>query len=230
MSSYNKESLLEEVKSDIITRYDPLAVGVFGSGAMRISMDSDVDLYVLNSYFFREVVRKKGLVFEVYFAEPKKISQAILQKDVRVIDRFRNSRALYDPINIYYELIDQAKNQKLAEEPWREKTILGGDYDLAERTSIGVEKLVYQGQIEPAVSLLQFFISRVIDLGFRRLNISEYANPRKIPQLISQLPAETERLYTSIMYSDIRDPNLIKALIKKIKEERENLLPSIKHD
>lgn len=223
MIPYEKE--LNKVQKELIAEYNPLALGIFGSCSQEIKNDSDVDMYLLKDKFFRIVKREKELVFEIYFGEPKVISDDISSKNISIIDRFRNSRVLYDPNKIYQKLINQAKNQHLIMEKWREKTILGGDYDLVERTSIRVEKAIEKDNLESAVSSLQYLFGRIIDLGFRRLNISEYANPKKIPDLILLLPNETSKLYKKIMFEDIRNKSKILKIMKEIEDSKEKLLP-----
>lgn len=221
------EKILERVKNFLIEEYSPFAIGVFGSGKKEINQNSDIDMYVLKNSFSRIVKRESGFIFEIYFGEPKTLSKAIASRNVRIIDRFRNSKIIYDPHNIYLNLIEQAKKQQLAEERWREKTIIGGDYDLIERTSLNIKKSLKEGKLESAVTSLQYLLWRITDLGFKRLNISEYANPGKIPELISILPKETGKLYRQVMFSDIRNKNKIKEIIKQIKEQKEKLLPLI---
>ncbi len=221
-------TILKKIQKELVINYSPLAIGIFGSGAKKIKLDSDVDIYVLKEHLPRKVIRRDGLVFEVYFEDPKNISDAILYKEVRIIDRFRNSRPVYDPEKVYFDLINQAKKQVLREEEWREKTIIGADYDLVERTSINVRKCIELNDLESAVMSIQYLMDRIIEVGFRRLNISEYANPKKIPSLVANLPNITSRIYKQVRFSDIRDSNLIKKIIEEIEQNKLELFPPLK--
>jgi hypothetical protein len=218
---------LGKVQEELIAEYNPLAIGIFGSGSKEITYDSDVDLYVLKNHLPRLVKREPNLIFEIYFESPKNISKAILSKDARIIDRFRNSRALYDPKGIYFNLRYLAKKQMLREELWKEDTIIGADYDLVERTSINVSKALQENNLESSIISIQYLMERIVELGFRRLNISEYANPKKIPDLITRLPKKTAQLYKQIKFSDVRNPTLIKGIMEEIERNKLDLLPLI---
>jgi hypothetical protein len=221
---------LERLEKNLIEEYSPLAVGIFGSAARGISPDSDVDMYVLKEHLPRVIKRKSKLIFEIYFESPENITKAISSREVRIIDRFRNSNAVYDPFEIYLGLIEQAKSQRLREEEWKEKTIIGGDYDLVERTSINIRKSLKEKELEPAIISIQYLMGRIIELGFRRLNISDYANPKKIPSLIINLPKRTAELYKEVTFSDIRQEGLIKKVMEEIEKNKLELLPLVQDD
>lgn len=216
---------IKKVQNKLIEEFSPLAIGIFGSGAKKIDPYSDVDLYVLKDHLPRKVMRDSGLIFEIYFENPYNIKKAISSKEVRIIDRFRNSKPIYDPQGIYLELIIQAKKQNLREEMWKEETIIGGDYDLVERTSLNVKKGIKNQDLESAVLSIQYLMNRIVELGFRRLNISEYANPKKISSLLVNLPEKTGNLYRQVTFSDIREISLIEEIMRDIENNKFNLLP-----
>ncbi|NMB66513.1 hypothetical protein GYA25_00415 [Candidatus Woesearchaeota archaeon] len=219
---------IKKVQNELTKEFSPKAIGIFGSGAKEITLNSDVDLYVLKEHLPRRIIRDSGLIFEIYFEDPINILNAISLKEVRIIDRFRNSKPIYDPNGIYQDLINCAKKQNLKEDAWKEQTIIGGDYDLVERTSINVRKGLEKNDLESAILSIQYLMDRIIELGFRRLDISEYANPKKISYLINYLPEKTEQIYKKVKFSDIREIGLIKEIMKDIEKNKSSLLPPLK--
>jgi hypothetical protein len=218
---------IRKIKKSLIEEYSPLAIGIFGSGAKEINPNSDVDMYVLKEHFPRIIKRDSNLVFEIYFESSENIRKAISSREVRIIDRFRNANPIYDPTKIYLNLIEQAKNQRLKDEEWREQTIIGGDYDLVERTSISVNKSLKNNELESAIVSIKYLINRIVEIGFKRLDISDYANPKKIPCLISALPQRTANLYRQVTFSDIRQEGLIKKVMEEIEKNKLELFPLI---
>jgi len=220
------EKELKNIKNKLIEQYDPYAIGIFGSSTKKIETGKDIDLYVLNEDFYRDVIFGKKNIYEIYFGEPKTLEKAIEMKNVEIIDRFRKSKVIYDPQKIYSNLIEKAKNQNLAKEGWREETIIGGKYDLVERTKKHVDRCLKDGQLESAVSSLQFLTNRVIELGFRRKNESGFANPKKIPELVyKHFPKDMNDLYKEIVFLDILDTKRIKEIMNYFDKNKFNLLP-----
>lgn len=220
------EKEINKLKENLIENYSPKAIGIFGSGAKKIRNGRDVDMYVLSDNFYRDVFLGKDNVYEIYFGESSVIGKAIEMENIEIIDRFRNSKIIYDPHKIYNDLIIKAKNQKIIKEEWREKTIIGGKYDLVERTREYIDRNVKDGNLESAVSSLQSLMNRVLDIGFRRVNETGYANPKNIPELVlKHFPDEMNDLYRKIIFSDIRDENKIKEIIQYFEKNKHNILP-----
>ncbi len=218
----DRNKTVENVTEKLL-KESPLAIGIFGSSSGGINGDSDIDMYVLGNQRSRTVVRDNGLIFEVYRALPKTLHNCIDNRDIRVIDRMRSSKTVYDPQEIYKFLIERAKRRNLRYEPWVEETIIGSDYDLIERTDASVKKAMKSGEYLSAASSLRYLVDRIVDVGLRRLNIAEHANPRKIPSLVSLLPIQTQKIYEATF--KCTNPMEIKALMQNIKDEKNELFP-----
>ena len=222
-----KNSALEKVVAALITQR-PLAVGLFGSSAINgVRPSSDIDMYVLANHTRKRVItREGGNIFEVYYSDPKIIQQMIGQKDIRIVDRMRNSKPLYDPQKIYQNLIESARKEDLRYEEWVEKTIIGGEYDLVERTESSINRSLVEGHYLEAVSSLRYLVDRIVEVGLRRLNFSGHANPRETPNLVESLPLPTREIYKSLLVG-VDIPGIAK-IMDTIKNEKEKLFPETK--
>ncbi len=202
-----------------------LAIGSFGSAAYQLKEGSDVDLYVLSEdRRGRSVTEGGGYMVEIFHANPEAVRKEIESRDVRTVAMMRSSRPLYDPRNIYSNLIETAKNQNLRHPEWLEKTIIGGEYDMVERTSESVEKELSQGNVLSAANSIRYLVDRIVDIGLRRLNVATQAKPERVPGLMSLLPTQMTKIYEGTFKCS--EDYQVSELMQFIKNEKENLFPN----
>ena len=226
MKKLEENEFVKDVIADFMNN-STLAIGAFGSSAYCLNKGSDVDMYILaKDKQSRIVTERNGYVFEIYHTDPHVVESAIESGDIRMIARMRSSRPLYDPHKIYRELIDKAKRKNLRYAEWIEKTIIGGKYDMVERTEESVEKALRAGQPIAAASSLRYLVDRIIDVGFRRIDCVDQANPRNIPKLVGLLPEPMQRIYEGTF--KCAENYQLKVLMQLVKNEKEKLFPQSK--
>lgn len=226
MKKLEENNFVKEV-IDNLTNEKPLAIGVFGSSAYYLKKGSDVDMYVLaENKRGRTVVEKGGYMFEIYHADPGVIKSNIRLGDIRTVDRMRSSKSLYDPQKIYEELIKMATRKNLRYAEWIEKTIIGDKYDMVERTDKSIEKELYAGRPIAAANSVRYLVDRIMDVGFRRLNLTTQAKPEKVPRIVGLLPEPMQRIHERT-FRCAKDYQ-VKELMQLIKDEKENLFPKVK--
>jgi len=216
---------VKKVIDDLISE-DVLAVGIFGSSAYHLKEGSDVDMYVLaENSRSRTVTERGGYMFEIYHADPEVVRRDIASADIRTVARMRSSRPFYDPRMVYKKLIRMANEKNLRHPAWVEETIIGGTYDMVERTEESVEKELRAGRLISAASSIRYLIDRIMDVGFRRLNMAIQAKPERVPELVKLLPEPTQAIYEETFKGV--DTCRVESLMKLIKDEKRNLFPKI---
>jgi len=223
MRKLEENRFVKEIVSGL-TNESTLAIGAFGSSAYYIKNGSDIDMYVLvKDNRNRIVMKRDGYIFEIYYADPRVIKLHIESGSIRTVARMRSSRPLYDPKKIYRKLIKMAKEKNLRHAEWIERTIIGGEYDLVDRTGESVEKELCAGRPMAAANSIRYLVDRIIDVGFRRLNLATQAKPEKVPGLVGLLPEPMQRIYNGTF--KCTEAYQAEKLMQLIKDEKEKLFP-----